>query len=70
VAENFGLYRTNFTAIPSDFEIWVDQDPTVLWSKDRAPAFLKAAVSRKPVAGLLVEALIEQWTRELGDSKR
>jgi hypothetical protein len=61
VAESFGLHKTSFTPIPSDFEIWVDQDPAMLWSKDRASIFLKAATSRKPVADLLVEALIEQW---------
>lgn len=70
VAENFGLHKTNFTPIPSDFESWVDQDPTVLWSKDRALIFLQAAISRKPAADLLVEALIEQWTPQLEDSKR
>jgi hypothetical protein len=61
VAENFGLHKTNFTPIPSDFEIWVEQDPKVLWSKDRASIFLQAAITRKPAADLLVEALIEQW---------
>jgi hypothetical protein len=61
VAENFGLHITNFTPIPSDFESWVDEDPDMLWSKDRASVFLKAAISRKPAADLLVEALIEQW---------
>lgn len=61
VAETFGLHKTNFTPIPSDFESWVDQDPAVLWSKDSASIFLKAAISRKPVADLLVTALIEQW---------
>ena len=61
VAEAFGLYKTNFTAIPSDFESWVGEDPDVLWSKDRASVFLKAAISRKPVANFLVEELLEQW---------
>jgi hypothetical protein len=70
VAENFGLHKTNFTPIPSDFESWVDQDPTVLWSKDGALIFLQAAISRKPAADLLVKALIEQWTPQLEDSKR
>jgi hypothetical protein len=61
VAETFGLHKTNFTPIPFDFELWLDEDPAVLWSKDRAQIFLKAAITRKPVADLLVEALIEQW---------
>jgi Capsule polysaccharide biosynthesis protein len=70
VAETFGLHKTNFTPIPSDFESWVDQDPAVLWSKERASIFLKAAISRKPVADLLVKALIERWAPQLEDSKR
>lgn len=65
VAETFGLYKTHFTAIPSDFESWVDQDPAELWAEDRASIFLKAAISRKPVADLLVEALIEKWAPQL-----
>jgi hypothetical protein len=27
VAETFGLHKTNFTPIPSDFLSWVDEDP-------------------------------------------
>jgi hypothetical protein len=61
VAENFGLHKTNFTPIPSDFEIWVEQDPKILWAKDRASIFLQAAITRRPAADLLVEASIEQW---------
>lgn len=61
VAENFGLHKTTFTPIPSDFQIWVEQDPDVLWSEDRASIFLQAAITRRPAADLLVEALIEQW---------
>jgi hypothetical protein len=61
VAENFGLHKTNFTPIPSDFESWVDEDPDLLWSKDRASVFLKAAISRIPAADFLVEELLEQW---------
>ncbi len=69
VAETFGLHKTNFTPIPSDFDSWVDEDPAVLWSKDSASIFLKACISRKPAADLLVEALIEQWAPELRDRK-
>jgi hypothetical protein len=60
VAENFGLHKTAFTPIPSDFETWVNQDPALLWTKDNASIFLKAAISRKPVADLLVETLLRQ----------
>ena len=60
VAETFGLHKTNFTPIPSDFLSWVDEDPAALWSRDEVSIFLKAAISRRPAADLLVEALIEQ----------
>jgi hypothetical protein len=69
VAENFGLHKTTFTPIPSDFETWVSQDPALLWSKDSASIFLQAAISRKPAADLLVESLIKQSMSQLEDSK-
>ena len=63
IAENFGLHKTTFTPIPSDFEKWVRRDPAVLWSADRAAVFLEAAVTRKPVADLLIEEMINRWMR-------
>jgi hypothetical protein len=60
VAENFGLHKTAFTTIPSDFETCVNLYPALLWTKDNASIFLKAAISRKPVADLLVETLLRQ----------
>jgi hypothetical protein len=69
VAENFGLHKTAFTPIPSDFETWVIQDPSLLWTKDNASTFLKAAISRKPVADLLVETFIKQSMHQSKNSK-
>jgi hypothetical protein len=65
VAETFGLHKTNFTPIPSDFLTWVDEEPAVLWSNDKVSIFLEAAISRKPVADLLVDSLSEQWVSNL-----
>jgi hypothetical protein len=69
VAETFGLHKTNFTPIPSDFLSWVDEDPAALWSTEKASIFLKAAITRKPVADLLVGALIEQSAPSFQDRK-
>jgi hypothetical protein len=59
VAENFGLYKTQFTPIPSDFEMWVRQSPDELWASGQNQIFVRAAVTRKAAAELLVADAIQ-----------
>jgi hypothetical protein len=61
VAENFGIYKTDFTPIPADFESWAQKSPAELWSDEQNATFLAAAVDRVPAAGLFLESVLQHW---------
>lgn len=66
VAENFGLYRTEFTPIPDDFDRWIQKSPEELWAEELPSTLLEAALTRLPAAEIFVHRQIARW-REEGD---
>jgi len=63
VAENYGLYRTHFTPVASDFEIWARSSSKELWKQDNNEVFVRALIERRPAADLLLEKQIAAWEK-------